>query len=70
MLRATHTIQPHVITVDKNVAYPPTFEALQQDRALSETCMLGKCQYSHSTAFSGGVCHRSSDDPLTRGFAD
>jgi len=45
MLRATHTIQPRVITVDKNAAYPPAFEALQQDGALSETCMLRQCKY-------------------------
>jgi len=34
-----------VITVDKNAAYPPAFEALQQERILPETCLLRQCKY-------------------------
>jgi transposase, IS6 family len=34
-----------VITVDKNAAYPPAFEALQQERILPETCQLRQCKY-------------------------
>jgi transposase, IS6 family len=39
-LRAKHTITPRVITVDKNAAYPPAFEALQQEKTLPESCTL------------------------------
>ena len=34
-----------MITVDKNAAYPPAFDALQQDGTLSETCLLRQCKY-------------------------
>jgi IS6 family transposase len=44
-LQASHTLTPRVITVDKNAAYPPAFEALKHDGTLSETCLLRKCRY-------------------------
>jgi IS6 family transposase len=44
-LRAKHTAIPRVITVDKNVAYPPTFAALPQDGTLPETCTLRQSKY-------------------------
>jgi transposase, IS6 family len=44
-LRARHTAIPRVITVDKNAAYPPAFEALQQERTLVATCTLRQCKY-------------------------
>jgi IS6 family transposase len=47
-LRASHTVPPRVITVDKNTAYPPAFEALQQEGTLPETCRLRPCQYLHN----------------------
>jgi transposase, IS6 family len=31
--------------VDKNAAYPPAFDALQQDSILPETCLLRPCRY-------------------------
>ena len=31
--------------MDKNAAYPPAFEALQQERILPETCLLRQCKY-------------------------
>ena len=34
VLQASHTRTPRVITVDKNAAYPPAFEALQRERIL------------------------------------
>jgi DDE domain len=34
-----------VITVDKNAAYPPAFDALQPDSTLPETCRLRQCKY-------------------------
>jgi transposase, IS6 family len=40
VLQASHTRTPRVITVDKNAAYPPAFDALQQDSTLPETCRL------------------------------
>jgi transposase, IS6 family len=45
VLQASHTLTPRVITVDKNAAYPPAFEALQQERLLPETCLLRQCKY-------------------------
>ena len=45
VLRASHTRKPRVITVDKNAAYPPAFDALQQDGTLPETCLLRQCKY-------------------------
>jgi transposase, IS6 family len=44
-LQASHTRTPRVITVDKNAAYPPAFDALQQDGTLPETCLLRQCKY-------------------------
>ena len=45
MFQASHTRTPRVITVDKNAAYPPAFDALQQDSTLPETCRLRQCKY-------------------------
>jgi transposase, IS6 family len=45
VLGATHTIWPRVITVDSHAAYPPAFEALQQDGTLWKTCTLRQCKY-------------------------
>ena len=36
---------PRVITVDKNVAYPPAFSAIQQDGTVSEMCTLRQSKY-------------------------
>jgi IS6 family transposase len=44
-LRASHTISPRVITVDKNAAYPPAFETRQQEGTLPGTCLLRQCKY-------------------------
>ena len=44
-LRATHTPTPRVITVDKNAAYPPAFETLQQEGHLPASCTLRQCKY-------------------------
>jgi transposase, IS6 family len=40
VLRASHTLTPRVITVDKHAAYPPAFGALQPEGMLPETCLL------------------------------
>jgi transposase, IS6 family len=45
VLQASHTLTPRVITVDKNAAYPPAFEALQQESMLPESCVLRQCKY-------------------------
>jgi transposase, IS6 family len=45
VLQASHTLTPRVITVDKNAAYPPAFESLQQEKTLPETCQLRQCKY-------------------------
>ena len=45
VLQAAHAITPRVINVDKNAAYPPAFEALQQKKILPESCVLRQCKY-------------------------
>ena len=45
VLSASHTTTPRVITVDQNAAYPPAFEALQQEGLLPKTCLLRQCKY-------------------------
>jgi IS6 family transposase len=45
VLQTSHVLTPRVITVDKNAAYPPVFEALQQERLLPESCQLRQCKY-------------------------
>jgi transposase-like protein len=45
VLNADHTTLPRVITVDKNAAYPPAFEALQHDNSLPEASRLRQCKY-------------------------
>jgi transposase, IS6 family len=39
-----------VITVDQNAAYPPAFEALQQQSMLPASCVLRHCKYLHNAA--------------------
>jgi transposase, IS6 family len=48
VLQASHACTPRVMTVDKNAASPPAFEARQQERPLPETCRLRPCKYSHN----------------------
>jgi transposase, IS6 family len=45
VLQASHALTPRVITVDKNAAYPPAFESLQQEKTLPENCQLRQCKY-------------------------
>ena len=45
VLHGSHTLAPRVITVDKNAAYPPAFEALQREKTLPENCQLRQCKY-------------------------
>jgi transposase-like protein len=45
VLQASHARTPRVITVDKNAAYPPAFEALQQEGILPAPCVLRQCKY-------------------------
>jgi IS6 family transposase len=44
-LRASHTVPPRVITVDKNAADPLAFDALRPDGSFPETCLLRPCKY-------------------------
>jgi IS6 family transposase len=45
VLQASHTLTPRVITVDQNAAYPPAFEALQQEGMLPAPCVLRQCKH-------------------------
>jgi IS6 family transposase len=44
-LRAKHTATPRVMPVDKNAAYPPAFEVLQQEKTVPESRTLRQCKY-------------------------
>ena len=48
--RASHTVPPRVITVDKNATYPLAFDALQQDGTFPDTCLLRQCKYLNNVA--------------------
>jgi transposase, IS6 family len=48
VLQASHTLTPRVITVDKNAAYPPAFDAFQQEGTLPESCLLRQRKYSNN----------------------
>ncbi|NEQ53547.1 MAG: IS6 family transposase [Leptolyngbya sp. SIO3F4] len=45
VLNAPHTIEPRVITVDKNAAYPPAIDELKQDAALPKTTETRQVKY-------------------------
>jgi transposase-like protein len=60
VLQAAHTLTPRVITVDKNAAYPPAFESLQQEKLLPETCQLRQCKYLNNIVEQD---QRPLDDP-------
>ena len=45
VLKAEHTQDPRVVTVDKNAAYPVAIEALKADKTLEETTKLRQSQY-------------------------
>ncbi|NEZ58680.1 IS6 family transposase [Adonisia turfae] len=45
VLNSAHTVEPRVITVDKNAAYPPAIENLKKDKALPETTETRQIKY-------------------------
>jgi IS6 family transposase len=45
LLDDKHTVKPRVITVDKNVAYPAAFKALQEEGELAAECRLRQVKY-------------------------
>jgi transposase, IS6 family len=47
-LNASHTVTPHVITVDKNAAYPKAFNELQAAGGLHALCELRQSKYLNS----------------------
>lgn len=49
VLRASHTVEPRAITVDKNAAYPPAITGLKQDDALPETTKILESNYLNNT---------------------
>jgi transposase-like protein len=44
-LKARHNVNPRVITVDKNVAYPPAIEQLKGDNVMVEACEVRQIKY-------------------------
>ena len=44
-LGASHTVDPRMIRVDKNTAYPPAVKELKAEEALSEACKLRQSKY-------------------------
>ncbi len=49
MLNAPHTVEPRVITVDQNAAYPPAIEALKADETLPKTTETRQSKYLNNT---------------------
>jgi len=49
VLKASHTIDPRVTTVDKNAAYQTAFEALKADEALPRTTETRQRKYLNNT---------------------
>ncbi len=49
VLNAPHTVEPRVITVDKNAAYPPAIEALKADESLPKTAKTRQSKYLNNT---------------------
>ena len=45
VLNAPHTVEPRVITVDKNAAYPPAIEDLKKDEALPKKTKTQQVKY-------------------------
>jgi len=45
VFNVSHTVQPRVITVDKNAAYPPAIESLKSNEALPETTETRQIKY-------------------------
>ena len=45
VINASHTIEPRVITVDKNAAYPPAIEALKADESLPKSTETRQIKY-------------------------
>ena len=44
-LGAAHTVDPPVVTVDKNAAYPPAVKELKEEEAMPEGCELRQSKY-------------------------
>jgi transposase-like protein len=44
-LKARHNVNPRVITVDKNAAYPPAIEQLKEDKVMVDTCEVRQIKY-------------------------
>ncbi len=44
-LAALHTVEPRVITVDKNAAYPRALKELKEEEIIPESCELRQVKY-------------------------
>ena len=49
VLNSPHTVEPRVITVDENAAYPPAATGLKADEALPETTETRQSKYLNNT---------------------
>ncbi|MDD9301016.1 MAG: IS6 family transposase [Desulfobacter sp.] len=45
MLRASHSFEPRVLSVDGNPAYPPAVKALKEEKLLDKDCILRQNKY-------------------------
>jgi len=48
VLKASHTVEPRVITVDKNPSYPAALTELKEDQDLAEATELRQRKYLHN----------------------
>jgi transposase-like protein len=63
VLDAGHTTPPRVITVDKNAAYPPVFDALQREGTLPEICQLRPWEYLNNMIEPDHRCGKRCVNP-------
>ena len=63
ILDTSHTTLPRVITVDKNAAYPPAFDALQHEGTLPEICQLRPWKYLNNMTEPDHRCGKRCVNP-------
>jgi IS6 family transposase len=59
-LRASHTVTPRVITVDKNAAYPKAIKELQATRVLAVSCELRQRKYLNNLMEQDHRAHQTA----------
>jgi transposase, IS6 family len=58
-LGASHTVEPRVITVDKNAAYPKALKELKAVGAIAPTCELRQSKYLNNVVEQDHRAHQT-----------